>query len=92
MQAVSCSAYTYLWNPGSDVFGVLPLCPPPPLLPLSPTAQSLGSVQFPLMMPLLCRCGNVAAILELDEHLTRNFKVGYDACTRLLIPTSSGDV
>lgn len=22
-----------------------------------------------------CRCGNVAAILELDEHLTRNFKV-----------------
>lgn len=23
-----------------------------------------------------CRCGNVAAILELDEHLSKNFKVG----------------
>lgn len=22
------------------------------------------------------RCGNVAAILELDEHLSKNFKVG----------------
>jgi serine/threonine-protein phosphatase 4 catalytic subunit len=25
--------------------------------------------------PVLRRCGNIAAILELDEHLTKNFKV-----------------
>ena len=29
----------------------------------------------------LCRCGNVAAILELDEHLEPVFKVG--TCTAL---------
>ncbi len=28
-------------------------------------------------MYFVCRCGNVAAILELDEHLTRNFKVRF---------------
>jgi len=24
---------------------------------------------------MVCRCGNVAAILELDEHLNKSFKV-----------------
>ena len=24
---------------------------------------------------MMCRCGNVAAILELDEHLNKSFKV-----------------
>lgn len=26
-----------------------------------------------------CRCGNVAAILELDENLKRDFKVAFEA-------------
>jgi hypothetical protein len=28
---------------------------------------------------LCCRCGNIAAILELDEHLNKNFKVNWGA-------------
>jgi len=27
------------------------------------------------MQLVLCRCGNVAAILELDEHLQKNFTI-----------------
>jgi len=31
--------------------------------------------QFELQLYWYVRCGNVAAILELDEHLNRNFKI-----------------
>lgn len=28
-----------------------------------------------MFIPIHCRCGNVAAILELDENLTKQFRV-----------------
>jgi len=34
-----------------------------------------GSIDFPACVLCVCRCGNIAAILELDEHLNKNFKV-----------------
>jgi hypothetical protein len=33
-----------------------------------------------LLSCVLARCGNIAAILELDEHLNKNFKVSRPAC------------
>jgi serine/threonine-protein phosphatase 4 catalytic subunit len=35
------------------------------------------------------RCGNVAAILELDEHLTKNYKI-FDAVIWLITKGSTG--
>lgn len=32
------------------------------------------------VMPHPHRCGNIAAILELDEHLNKNFKVRQTGC------------
>ena len=40
----------------------------------------LGILAEATLCPL-CRCGNVAAILELDEHLNKSFKVR-SCCSR----------
>lgn len=32
-------------------------------------------LDFVIRVSVSCRCGNVAAILELDEHLNKSFKV-----------------
>ena len=35
----------------------------------------LWSPRADFLSRFVCRCGNVAAILELDEHLNKNFKI-----------------
>ena len=45
-------------------------------LQLAPGSFAYAAVAAP--RPLFsCRCGNVAAILELDEHLNKSFKVSH---------------